>query len=117
MTPSREPAKVSVAPNSPSDRANANTAPEILYNNLLVGTDDTVYLAWSNLDGDKKSQIYLRTLAPDGRTWSPIKQISAARGNAGRPVLALLKNQLHISWTETDGETSRVVVRNAKVDQ
>ena len=29
MTPSREPANVSVAPNSPSDRANASTAPEI----------------------------------------------------------------------------------------
>jgi hypothetical protein len=29
VTPSRDPAKVSVAPNSPSDRANASTAPEI----------------------------------------------------------------------------------------
>ena len=102
---------------APRHLVHTNTAPEILYNNLLVGDHDTVYLAWSNLDGDKKSQVYLRTLAPDGRTWSPIQQISAARGNAGRPVLALLKNQLHIAWTETYGETSRVVVRNATVDQ
>ena len=101
---------------APRHLVHANTAPEILYNNLLVGDDDTVYLAWSNLDGDKKSQIYLRTLAADG-TWSPIQQISAARGNAGRPVLALLKNQLHVSWTETDGETSRVVFRSATVGQ
>lgn len=102
---------------APRHLVHANTAPEILYNNLLVGDDDTVYLAWSNLDGDKKSQVYLRTLAADGRTWSPIQQISAARGNAGRPVLALLKNQLHVSWTETDGETSRVVYRSATVGQ
>ena len=102
---------------APRHLVHANTAPEILYNNLLVGDDDTVYLAWSNLDGDKKSQVYLRTLAADGRTWSSIQQISAARGNAGRPVLALLKNQLHIAWTETDGETSRVVFRSATVGQ
>ena len=102
---------------APRHLIHANTAPEILYNNLLVGDDDTVYLAWSNLDGDKKSQVYLRTLAADERTWSSIQQISAARGNAGRPVLALLKNQLHIAWTETDGETSRVVFRSATVGQ
>ena len=50
-------------------------------------------------------------------TWSPIQQISRAKGNAGRPVLALMKNQLQVAWTETDGEDSRVVLRSAAVDK
>lgn len=93
----------------------ANTAPEILYSTLAVGDDDTVYLAWSNLDGDGKAQIFVRTLAADGRTWRPIQQVSHAQGNASRPVLALLKDRLHVAWTETDGEDSRVILRNATV--
>jgi hypothetical protein len=95
----------------------ANTAPETLYNNLVVGNNDRVYLAWSNLDPNNRAQVYLRTLDADGRTWSPIRQISDARGNASRPVLALTKDQLQIAWTETDGETSRVVLRSATVAQ
>ena len=95
----------------------ANTAPETLYATLAVGNDDRVYLAWSNLDGDNKAQIFMRTLAADGRTWSPIQQISRAKGNAGRPVFALMKNQLQVAWTETDGEDSRVVLRSATVDK
>jgi hypothetical protein len=100
---------------APRHLIHANTAPETLYNDLSVGDDDTVYFAWSNLDGNQKSQIYLRTLAADGRTWSPIQQISNAKGNAGRPVLALMKDQLQVGWTETAGETSQVVLRNATV--
>jgi hypothetical protein len=42
---------------APRHLVHANTAPEILYNNLLVGDDDTVYLAWSNLDGDKNHRF------------------------------------------------------------
>jgi hypothetical protein len=82
-----------------------------------VGNDDRVYLAWSNLDNDNKAQIYTRILAADGRTWSPVQQLSRAKGNAGRPVLALMKDQLHVAWTETDGEDSRIVLRSAKVEQ
>jgi hypothetical protein len=93
----------------------ANTAPEILYSTLAVGSDDTVYLAWSNLDANNSAQIFLRTLSPDGRSWGAIEQVSNAKGNASRPVLALLKNQLHVAWTETDGEDSRVVLRSATV--
>ena len=102
---------------APRQLVQANTAPETLYATLAVGNDDRVYLAWSNLDGDNKAQIFMRTLAADGRTWSPIQQISRAKGNAGRPVLALMKNQLQVAWTETDGEDSRVVLRSATVDQ
>jgi hypothetical protein len=102
---------------APRQLVHGNTAPEILYNNLSVGDDDTIYLAWSNLDGNKKSQIYVRSLAGDGRTWSPIEQLSNAKGNASRPVLALFKNQLHVAWTETDGENSRAVMRSAMVSQ
>jgi hypothetical protein len=100
---------------APRRLVHANSAPETLYNNLSVGDDDTVYLAWSNLDSDLKSQIYVRTLAADGYTWSPIQQISNATGNASRPVLAMFKNRLHIAWGETDGERSRVITRTALV--
>jgi hypothetical protein len=101
---------------APRQLVQANTAPETLYATLAVGDDDRVYLAWSNLDTDNKAQIYLRTLAADG-TWSPIQQISRAKGNAGRPVLALVRDQLHVTWTETDGEDSRVVLISAAVDK
>ena len=101
----------------PRQLVQANTAPETLYATLVVGSDDRVYLAWSNLDGDNRAQIFVRTLAANGRTWSPIQQISHAKGNAGRPVLALMKNQLQVAWTETDGEDSRVVLRSAAVDK
>jgi len=100
---------------APRTMIDANTAPETLYNNLIVGDDDTVYFAWSNLDAEIRAQIYLRTLAADGQTWSPIQQISNSKGNASRPSLALENHQLHIAWTETDGEESRVVLRNAEV--
>lgn len=95
----------------------ANTAPETLYNNLIVGDDNTIYLAWTNIDETGKAQVYLRTLDADGRTWSPIRQVSRAKGNASRPVLALRKNHLHMAWTETDGEASRAVIRSATVGQ
>jgi hypothetical protein len=95
----------------------ANTAPEILYNSLAVGDDNTVYFAWTNLDANSKAQVYLRALAPDGKTWSPVQQISRANGNASRPVLALSETQLHVAWTETDGETSRAVLRSARVSR
>ena len=100
---------------APRTMIHANTAPETLYNNLVVGGDDKVYFAWSNLDADIRAQIYMRSLAADGRSWSPIQQISHAKGNASRPVLALKKNLLHVAWTETDGEESRVVLRSAGV--
>jgi hypothetical protein len=92
-----------------------NTAPETLYNHLIVGTDDTVYLAWTNLDANQRAQVYLRSLAPDGRTWGPIQQLSNARGDASRPTLALQKTHLHVAWTETEGEASRAVMRSARI--
>lgn len=95
----------------------ANTAPEILYSTLAVGSDDTVYLAWSNLDNSSKAQVFLRTLSDDGRSWGPIQQLSNAKGNAGRPVLAVSKNQLHVAWTEIHGEESQVVLRSAMVSK
>jgi len=100
---------------APRRLVHANTAPEILYNNLTVGDDDRVYLAWTNLDNGGKAQVFMRTIPADGRTWSPIQQLSDAKGNASRPVLALRNNRLHVAWTETDGEDSRAVLRNAAV--
>src|SRR5262245_9599527 len=101
---------------APRQLVQANTAPETLYATLAVGNDDRVYLAWSNLDSDRKAQIFLRTIGADG-AWGPTQQLSHAKGNAGRPVIALMKNQLQVAWTETDGEDSRIVLRSAKVEQ
>jgi hypothetical protein len=100
---------------APRRLVQANSAPEILYNNLVVGSDDTVYLAWSNLDANNRAQIYLRAISADGQTWSPIQQVSHAKGNAGRMTMTVRQNQLQIAWTETDGESSQVVMRSAKV--
>jgi len=100
---------------APRRLVHANTAPEILYTTLAVGDDDTIYLAWSNLDRNKRAQIFLRSLSADGQSWSAIEQVSHAPGNASRPVLAVLKNRLNVAWTETDGETSKAVLRNAVV--
>jgi hypothetical protein len=100
---------------APRRLVHANKAPEILYSTLAVGSDDTVYLAWSNLDTSNRAQVFVRTVSDDGRSWGPIQQVSNAKGNASRPVLAVSKNQLHVAWTETDGEESRVVLRSATV--
>jgi hypothetical protein len=102
---------------APRRLVHANTAPEILYNNLVIGDDDTVYLTWTNLDGDGRAQVYMRMLAADGQTWGPISQVSHAKGDASRPALALRRNRLHIAWTETDGEDSRVVFKSATVNR
>ena len=102
---------------APRRLVHANTAPEILYANLAVGHDDTVYLAWSNLDSSSRAQIFMRTLASDGETWGPIQQVSNAKTNATRPVLALGKNQLHVAWTEIDSEDSRAVLKSAAVER
>jgi len=83
----------------------------------VVGADDTVYFAWSNLDANNRAQIYMRTLAADGKSWGAIEQVSNAKGNASRATLALKGTQLHVAWTETDGEDSRVVLRSAEVSR
>lgn len=101
---------------SPRRLIQANTAPEVLYNNLIVGADNTVYLAWSNLDPENRAQIFFRTIGADER-WTEIQQLSNAKGDASRPTLALSKNRLHVAWTETDGETSRAVLRSATISQ
>jgi hypothetical protein len=101
---------------SPRKLVQANTAPEVLYNNLTVGADNTVYLAWTNLDPENRAQIFFRTIGADGR-WSEIQQLSRAKGDANRPTLTLSKNRLHVAWTETDGEASRAVLRSAALSQ
>jgi hypothetical protein len=95
----------------------ANTAAEILHTTLAVGTDGRVYFAWDNLDPANRAQIFVRTLAADGATWSPVQQISRAKENAARPALALADDRLHVAWTETDGEKSWVVLRSAVLEQ
>jgi hypothetical protein len=80
---------------------------------MAAANNGTVYFAWDNLDESNKSQIFARTLATDGKTWSPVQQVSHAKANANRPALALSDHRLQVAWTETDGEQSRVVLRSA----
>jgi hypothetical protein len=101
----------------PRQLIHANTAVEILHTTMVVARDGWVYFAWDNLDGASKSQIFVRSLAPDGKTWSPVQQISHARSNANRPALALSANQLQVVWTETDGEDSWVVLKSATLEK
>ncbi|OGU27650.1 MAG: hypothetical protein A3K13_09160 [Gemmatimonadetes bacterium RIFCSPLOWO2_12_FULL_68_9] len=100
---------------APRQLVHANTGPELLHATLAVGRDGTVHLAWDNIDAANKSQIFVRDLAPDGKSWGPIQQISRARGNASRPALAVSDSELHVAWTEMDGEASWVLMRSASV--
>jgi hypothetical protein len=97
----------------PRQLIHANAAAEILHTTTVVAKDGRVYFAWDNLDETSKSQIFARSLAPDGRTWSPVQQVSHAKSNANRPALALSDNQLQVAWTETDGEDSWVLLKTA----
>ena len=99
---------------APRVLVHGNTAPEVLHTTLAVRNDGTVYLAWDNLDESRRSQIFVRTLAPDGVTWSPVQQISQARENARRPSIALSSDALHVAWTESEGEKSSVALRSAR---
>ncbi len=85
----------------------------LLHTTLAVGKNGTVYFAWDNLDSSSKSQIFIRALGPDGRSWSPVQQVSQARKNATRPALAVSEKDLHVAWTEAIGEASWVVLRSA----
>jgi hypothetical protein len=98
---------------APRQLVQANTAPEILHTTLAVANTGTVYLAWENLDDRGKAQIFVRSLAPDGHTWSPVQQISRTDGNASRAMLALSRKSLHVAWTETEGERSWISMRTA----
>jgi hypothetical protein len=100
---------------SPRILVHANTAPEALHTTLAVARDGTVYLAWDNLDEASHAQVFVRSLEPDGATWSPVQQISRARENARRPALALSDDALHVAWTETEGEASSIALRTARL--
>lgn len=102
---------------APRQLIHGNTGPEILHTTLGVGYDGTIYFAWDNLDSASRSQVFVRSLAFDGKTWSPIQQISSAKENASRPAIALSDKAVHVSWTENDGEASWVVLRSAKLQK
>jgi len=87
----------------------------LLHVALAAGKDGTVYFAWDNLDGSSKAQIFVRALAPDGRRWGPVQQVSQAKENAWRPALAVSGKDVHVAWTEVDGEESWVVLRRASL--
>jgi hypothetical protein len=100
---------------APRQLVHANTAPEILHTTLALGPDGTVYFAWDNLDAASKAQVFARSLAPDGTSWSAVQQISEAKDNARRPVVAISGRALHVAWTESEGERTSIVVRSASI--
>jgi hypothetical protein len=100
---------------APRRLIHGNTGAELLHTTLGVGKDGTIYFVWDNLDPSSKSQIFVRALAADGKTWGPIRQISNAKENATRPALAVSHDRLHVAWTEIDGESSWVVLRSASL--
>jgi hypothetical protein len=101
---------------TPRVLVHANAAPEVLHTTLAVARDGTVHLAWDNLDQGSRAQVFTRSLAPDGTTWTPVQQISRARENARRPVMALSDNMVHVAWTESEGERSWIALRSAPLD-
>ena len=100
---------------APRALVHANTAPEVLHTTLAVAADGTVHFAWDNLDEANRAQIFVRSLAPDGITWSPVQQISRARENARRPAIAVSDDALHVAWTESEGEKSSIALRSAQL--
>jgi hypothetical protein len=98
---------------APRVLVHGNTAPEVLHTTLAVTDAGTVHLAWDNLDESRRSQIFVRALAPDGLTWSPVQRISQASENARRPAIALSADALHVAWTESEGEKSSIALRSA----
>lgn len=100
---------------APRVLVHGNTAPEVLHTTLAASETGTVYLAWDNLDEAKRSQVFMRSLAADGLTWSPVQQLSRSRENARRPAIALSGDALHVAWTESEGERSSVALRSARL--
>jgi hypothetical protein len=100
---------------APRQLVQANTAPEVLHTTLALGRDDTVYVAWDNLDAASKAQVFVRSLAADGTTWSTAQQVSQAKENARRPALNVTDRDVHLAWTESDGEKSWIVMRHARL--
>lgn len=98
---------------SPRQLIQGNTGAELLHTTLAVGDDGAVYFAWDNLDPSGKSQVFVRSLAPDGKTWGPVEQVSRAKENAARPALAAAGGRLAVAWTEIDGEASWIGFRSA----
>jgi hypothetical protein len=90
--------------------------PEVLRPYLAVGEQGEVYLAWMNLQAEGEgTQIYFRTLSADGKTLSPVQQLSQAEGNAVWPYVTVSQDRAYVAWTETKGEASWIVLRSAPV--
>jgi hypothetical protein len=103
-----------VAPRRLIDRL---SGPALLHATLATAPDGSVWFAWDNLDAAGKSQVFVRGLAPDGQTWSPVRQLSQAKENAMRPTLAVSDRAVTVGWTEMDGEASWVVLKTARLGQ
>ena len=77
---------------APRQLVHANTAPETLYNNLVGRRRRYGLSGVEQSRRNNRAQIFMRTLAADGRTGARSSKLSNAKGNASRPVLALQKS-------------------------
>lgn len=87
--------------------------PGVLHSHLAVSENGDAYIAWDNLLlEENKTEIFFRHLSADG-DMSPVQQLSAVDGNAVRPNLVVLNSQIYVSWTESKGDSSWIVMRAA----
>ena len=69
----------------------------------LFASGQQVWLVWKEFDG-KKSSVYLKESADDGRTWSSPKILASTVGYSDHPLLLARGNELFLSWlTRDDG--------------
>lgn len=83
---------------------------------LAAGAQGDVYMAWMNYPAGKdQTQIFFRHLAADGATMSPVQQLSQTDGNAVWPNMTISKENIYVSWTETRGDSTWLVLRVAPI--
>ncbi len=101
---------------APRQLIQAANGPGALRSYLAVGAQGDVYLAWDNfLPGQDQTQIFFRHLAADGKTLSPVQQISQFDGNALRPSVSVSGDHVQVAWTEARGDDSWVVIKTAPI--
>ncbi|HLN63725.1 MAG TPA: sialidase family protein [Symbiobacteriaceae bacterium] len=101
---------------SPRQLVHAGEGTGVLRPYLAVGEQGDVYMAWMNyLPGKDQTQIFFRHLAAGGRTMSPVQQLSQTEGNAQWPNVAVSKERVYLSWTESKEDATWVVLRAAPI--
>lgn len=101
---------------APRQLVHAASGPGVLRPYLAIGEQGDVYMAWMNYPpGKDQTQIFFRHLAAGSTIMSPVQQLSQTEGNAVWPNMAVSRENVYISWTETKGDSTWVVLRAAPI--